>query len=113
MVSHLKHPPVISAIPTGYDAESDKFTFNVNKDFSNIGISGIQSGNGMQIAIPRSVINNTGFLDSFIVADDNGKKVKIGDLKKTTQSTTKPTFLDWKKIPGNENKTFIDYTNGK
>ena len=99
MVGTVKHPPVISGIPTGYDAEHDTFTFNVNKDFSNIGISGIQSGNNMQIAIPRSEINNTGFLNSFVVLDDNGKKVKISDLSPATatQKTAPPTSgVKWK-----------------
>lgn len=36
-------------------------------------------------------------------------------MKNNTQTpaTAKPTFLEWKKIAGNENKTFTDYTNAK
>lgn len=97
MVGTIKHPPTISAIPTGYDKEHDTFTFNVNKDFSNIGISGIQSGNNMQISVPRSEINNTDFLNSFVVLGDDGKKTKIGDLAKTAPATSTNSWDKYKR----------------
>jgi len=87
MEDTVKRPPVISAIPTGYDAQNDAFTFDVRKDFANIGINGIESGTGMQIAVSRKALNNTDFLDSFVVLDESGKKVKIGDLAKTAKPT--------------------------
>lgn len=113
MEDTVKRPPVISAIPTGYDAQNDTFTFDVRKDFANIGINGIESGSGMQIAVSRKALNNTDLLDSFVVLDESGKKVKIGDLAKTVKPTDeqakapKPTWIEFKKT--NSNGTVEDY----
>lgn len=92
----VKRPPVISAIVTGYDVQNDVFTFDVRRDFSNIGINGIEVGNGMQIAVPRKALNNTDFLDSFVVLDESGKKVKIGDLDRTAQTVAPSSGVNWK-----------------
>ncbi len=42
----------------------------------------------------------------------NGVTTTIGALVGTT-TATKPSFLEWKKISGNENKTFKDYTDAR
>lgn len=81
MTSTVEVPMQLSAIPYGYDESSDKYVFLVNKDFENIGISGVEAGGGIQIAIPRSSLDQ-GFFSKTLEVMKNGQKVKVGQLKR-------------------------------
>ena len=83
-----KSTVLFQATPTGYDQQHDRLIFNLDKDFNNIGITGVTQGKGTQVSIPRQDITDPTFYNNIEVLDDSGKKTKIGDLVGT--STTKP-----------------------
>ena len=88
MINKIDKPVTFTAIPTGYDEDSDKYTFEITKNFQNIGISGVEGGKSVQVAIPRTSLQPELF-NNLEVLDDKGNKVKVGQVAKAPTQVIK------------------------